>query len=492
MHKFAAEEGKVSGKTAFLAAKAGDKAGQAVVDAYVKYVAEGIISMVNLFRPDCVLIGGGVSNEGDYFMKRVQRRVNRFSYGGKRNPRVEVRKAELKNDAGILGAVALCRYKLINTKMKFVNREYGFEGRPPFVKEFSDVRTEGVDTGKIELPAGPFAALGSFARRPNGIVIVGDQGSLWELRFSYFKNGKWVDSEAFGEVAPRYVAGDPDGKFRYVCHGDVAASMVRYSKRAAVLSLVVLNKVRIRLSFTALTPSGLKTDIRAGDVRASSFGRAVARGKYTLEEDFFKIEGRYEAVPDEGDGAEREYARAVIICGGAAGEYTSREDGADYETVLDTDNSRLAAYIVAGKEADTEYVPSLEEINRGVNNAELDYSAHKPVGAGALAEFASEVFAKTVSHKIYNPLRDDTEYAENVADIDENYSADPTAFAIGGLCAALTGDANAEQCVMSAGEPAAGALAAWTAFMRTRWMPAPPILRTTRGMSSPGVSFTTR
>lgn len=54
--------------------------------------------------------------------------------------------------------------------MKFVNREYGFEGRPPFVKEFSDVRTEGVDTGKIELPAGPFAALGSFARRPNGIV----------------------------------------------------------------------------------------------------------------------------------------------------------------------------------------------------------------------------------------------------------------------------------------------------------------------------------
>ncbi len=65
-------------------------------------------------------------------------------------------------------------------------------------------------------------------------------------------------------------------------------------------------------------------------------------------------------------------------------------------------------------------------------------------------------------------MRDDTGYAENVAEIDENYSADPTAFAIGGLCAALTGDANAEQCVMSAGEPAAGALAAWTAFMRTR------------------------
>ena len=352
--------------------------------------------------------------------------------------------------------------------MKFVNREYGFEGRPPFVKEFSDVRTEGVDAGDIALPAGPFVALGPFARKPNAIVLVGDNGSLWELRFSYFKNGKWVDSEAFSEVSPRYVAGDPYGKFRYVCHGDVAATMVRYSKRAAVLSLVVLNKVKIKLSFTSLTPAGLETDIRAEDVRASSFGRAVARGRYTLDENFFKIEGRFEVVPDEEDGAERDHVRAVIICGGTAGEYTSREDGADYETVLDTDNSRLAAYIVAGKETDTEYVPSMEEINRGVNNAELDYSAHKPVGAGVLAEYASEIFAKTVSHKIYNPLRDDTEYVEDVAGIDENYSADPTAFAIGGLCAALTGDANAEQCVMSAGEPAAGALAAWTAFIRTR------------------------
>ena len=356
----------------------------------------------------------------------------------------------------------------IYTIMKFVNREYGFEGRPPFVKDFSDIRSESLSPAEKNFPQGPFVALGAFPRTPNGVVIAGEKGSLWELKFSYFKNGKWIDSEAFGEVSPRYVAGDPDGKFRYVCHGDVAVSMVRYSKRAAVLSLVVLDKVRIKLSFTSLTPSGLTTDIRAGDARASSFGRAILRGSYALEEDFFRIEGRYEALPEEGDGAEREYARAVIICGGEAGEYVARADGADYETVLDTDNSRVAAYIVAGSEEDTAYAPSLEEVNRGVNKAELDYSANKPVGAGALAEFASEIFAKTVSHKIYNPYRDDTEYAEDVAGTDENFSAEPTAFAIGGLCAALTGDANVEQCVMSAGEPAAGALAAWTAFMRTR------------------------
>ncbi len=108
MVKFAEEEGKVSGKTAFLAAREDDAVGKAVVNAYIRYVAEGIISHVNLFRPDVVLIGGGISNEGDYLMERIQRRVNRYAYGGHRNPRVLVRKAELKNDAGMLGAVALC------------------------------------------------------------------------------------------------------------------------------------------------------------------------------------------------------------------------------------------------------------------------------------------------------------------------------------------------------------------------------------------------
>ncbi|MDD4120017.1 MAG: ROK family protein [Clostridia bacterium] len=108
MAEVAREEGKVSGKTAFIAEKKGDKEAQKVVSNYVKYVSDGIISLVNIFRPDLVLIGGGISNEGDALMKRIQQRVNRFSYGGKINPKITIKKALLMNDAGILGAAALC------------------------------------------------------------------------------------------------------------------------------------------------------------------------------------------------------------------------------------------------------------------------------------------------------------------------------------------------------------------------------------------------
>ncbi|MBQ7713113.1 MAG: ROK family protein [Clostridia bacterium] len=101
-----AERGR-SGRVPFDAAKAGDPAGLKVVRDYVKYVAAGLQGMVNIFRPDVVLIGGGISNQGDYFISSVSRRLNHIVFGAGINPRVKVRAAELKNDAGLLGAVAL-------------------------------------------------------------------------------------------------------------------------------------------------------------------------------------------------------------------------------------------------------------------------------------------------------------------------------------------------------------------------------------------------
>lgn len=107
MHKFAKEEGKVSGKTAFLAAKAGDEAGKKVVDTYIGYISSGLINLVNIFCPDAILIGGGISYEKEYLTDPIQKAINVDRFGAKFNPKVEIKTASLKNDAGILGAAAL-------------------------------------------------------------------------------------------------------------------------------------------------------------------------------------------------------------------------------------------------------------------------------------------------------------------------------------------------------------------------------------------------
>lgn len=107
MAKLSREEGKISGRTAFKAARAGDAAGKRVVASYIKFVGEGLVNLANIFRPEMLIIGGGISNEGDYLIERLQKFVDKFSYGGRRNPNVTVKKAELLNDAGVLGAAAL-------------------------------------------------------------------------------------------------------------------------------------------------------------------------------------------------------------------------------------------------------------------------------------------------------------------------------------------------------------------------------------------------
>ena len=96
-----------SGIVPFDAAKAGDPAGKKVIRNYVSYVAQGVASLANIFRPDVFLIGGGISNQGDYFIKKVSRKVNSLVYGAGKNGKVVVKAAALKNDAGLLGALAL-------------------------------------------------------------------------------------------------------------------------------------------------------------------------------------------------------------------------------------------------------------------------------------------------------------------------------------------------------------------------------------------------
>lgn len=107
MHKLAQEEGKVSGKTAFGAAKLGDKAGQEVVNNYMGYITCGLVNLVNVFCPEAILIGGGISNEKEYLTAPISKAVNEGRFGAKFNPTIEVKTASLKNDAGILGAAAL-------------------------------------------------------------------------------------------------------------------------------------------------------------------------------------------------------------------------------------------------------------------------------------------------------------------------------------------------------------------------------------------------
>ena len=101
----------VNGLTSFECAKKGDKAANIVVDTYIKYLSEGILNFCNIFRPNVVVIGGGISNQKEYLLNKVIKYCEDRHYGYRNSPKVDIVIATLGNDAGIIGAAHLLPYK---------------------------------------------------------------------------------------------------------------------------------------------------------------------------------------------------------------------------------------------------------------------------------------------------------------------------------------------------------------------------------------------
>ena len=97
----------VNGLTAFDAMRKGDEAGKAVVDKYVYYLSVGVSNMINIFQPEILCIGGGVSKEGDNIIVPLQKMVDGENYARLMEKKAVIKAAELGNDAGIIGAAYL-------------------------------------------------------------------------------------------------------------------------------------------------------------------------------------------------------------------------------------------------------------------------------------------------------------------------------------------------------------------------------------------------
>ena len=99
----------VNGKTAFDGMRAGDETAQAVVAQYLEDLAEGIANVVNAFHPEAVLLGGGVSAEGETLTQPLQALVDARILGHGAYAPVKIVTASLKNDAGLVGAAFLSK-----------------------------------------------------------------------------------------------------------------------------------------------------------------------------------------------------------------------------------------------------------------------------------------------------------------------------------------------------------------------------------------------
>ena len=98
---------RVNAKTAFDGMRAGDELATQVVNNFLEYVGCGITSVINIFQPEILCIGGGISREGEALLAPVRAYVDKEEYAREGDRRTKIVAAKLNNDAGVLGAATL-------------------------------------------------------------------------------------------------------------------------------------------------------------------------------------------------------------------------------------------------------------------------------------------------------------------------------------------------------------------------------------------------
>lgn len=86
----------------------GDAVAIRVVNEEIEMVGVGLASLVNIFNPEKIIIGGGLGEAGQWFIDRIAQEVRRRAMAESVKS-VEIVSAKLGNKAGWLGAAALAR-----------------------------------------------------------------------------------------------------------------------------------------------------------------------------------------------------------------------------------------------------------------------------------------------------------------------------------------------------------------------------------------------
>ena len=110
LHTVAAETGTVDGRTVFCAAERGDSAALALCREYGADLTAGLTNLVNIFHPEAVALGGGVSGAPEHLLLQpVQRAVAAACYARNAGQTPRIVTAQLGGDAGLIGAASLVR-----------------------------------------------------------------------------------------------------------------------------------------------------------------------------------------------------------------------------------------------------------------------------------------------------------------------------------------------------------------------------------------------
>ena len=95
----AANGGHANGKTLFIAMSEEDNMARSIFNDWIRSLEVGLWNVINIFRPDMIVISGGISKEGETLLAPLRNAVGKCS--------TLIRAGRLGGNAGLIGAAAL-------------------------------------------------------------------------------------------------------------------------------------------------------------------------------------------------------------------------------------------------------------------------------------------------------------------------------------------------------------------------------------------------
>ena len=80
-----------------------------VYDDFIDSLCGGLDTVVSLFDPEVIVVGGGISAQGEFFFSHLNKVFQKYIPKGYED--VQIKKAMLENDAGVYGATYICLHK---------------------------------------------------------------------------------------------------------------------------------------------------------------------------------------------------------------------------------------------------------------------------------------------------------------------------------------------------------------------------------------------
>lgn len=98
---------KVDASLPFLAEARKDSSAKKVINNYIFYLGETLINYCDIFRPEIIILAGGVAKQKKNLTDRVSKYLKDHNYGIKGSAKVDIVTPKLGYNSGVIGAASL-------------------------------------------------------------------------------------------------------------------------------------------------------------------------------------------------------------------------------------------------------------------------------------------------------------------------------------------------------------------------------------------------